>query len=78
MRSSSNSQSPEITDPVLATRDVVELVGLHQVTIWRLCREGQFPAPMKITGRKNGWLRSEIINWLATRPHAAYGAARAA
>ena len=27
---------------------------------------------MKITERKNGWLRSDILAWLAKRPHANY------
>jgi predicted DNA-binding transcriptional regulator AlpA len=79
MRERSDSQSQEIADPILATRDVVALIRLHPVTIWRLCRAGDFPLPIKLTGAKtkngrNGWPRSQIIKWLATRPTANYGA----
>ena len=70
---STNTQSQESTDRVLSTRQLSELTGLHAVTIWRLTRKGDFPAPMKITSRKNGWLLSQVMTWLADRPHANYG-----
>ena len=67
--------APEVSERILSTRQVTELTGLHAVTLWRRARKGDFPLPMKITERKNGWLYSEVMAWLATRPHANYGTA---
>jgi len=69
-----NTQSQESTDRVLSTRQLSDLTGLHPVTLWRMARRGDFPAPIKMTSRKNGWILSQVMAWLANRPHAGYGA----
>jgi prophage regulatory protein len=69
-----NPQSLEVSDRVLNTRQVADLTNLHPVTLWRLARRGEFPAPIKITARKNGWPLSTVLAWLSQRPHANYGA----
>src|ERR1700730_12177668 len=65
--------APEVSERILSTRQVTELTGLHAVTLWRRAKSGDFRLPMKITERKNGWLYSEVMAWLAQRPHANYG-----
>jgi len=49
------------------------MLGLNAVTLWRMCREGRFPAPIKLTERRNGWPANQIEEWLTPRPRANYG-----
>jgi predicted DNA-binding transcriptional regulator AlpA len=72
------TQSPEVTDRILSTREVSQMTGLHPVSLWRHAKNRTFPLPLKITERKNGWRHSDIVAWLANRPHANYGTHAAA
>jgi predicted DNA-binding transcriptional regulator AlpA len=67
--------SAEFTERILSTKEVAAMTNLHPVTLWRLARrpESGFPAPIKLTQRKNGWPLSQIVAWLAKRPSAIYG-----
>jgi len=61
-------------DQILTTRDVVAIVGHHRCTLFRWMSAGQFPYKHSFRGRKVGWLRSDIEEWLAgdtmdSRPH---------
>jgi prophage regulatory protein len=42
-------------------------IDYSPTTIWRLCKSGQFPAPLKLGARKNAWRQSDIENWIASR-----------
>lgn len=56
---------------ILRTRAVCTLTGLSRVTIWRLVRDGKFPRPVQLTGRRaTGYYRSDVEGWLAARPQA--------
>lgn len=65
---------PEVSRCVKAEADVIrskqlrQLTGLSRTTIWRLEREGDFPARIRLTRTGVGWRRTEIETWLATRP----------
>lgn len=55
--------------PMILTRDQVsKLLGLGVLSIWRLRREGSFPGPIRLTGKKIGFYRDEIVEWARTRP----------
>jgi prophage regulatory protein len=41
---------------------------LSRSTIEEERRQGRFPAPRKLSGKRVGWLVSEIEEWLASRP----------
>lgn len=45
-----------------------EFVALSPATIERLVREGQFPKPRQLAGRRVGYIVSEIEEWLHSRP----------
>jgi predicted DNA-binding transcriptional regulator AlpA len=47
---------------------VEHLVGLTRSSILRLVQERRFPAPLAITPYSPRWLRSELVQWLASRP----------
>jgi predicted DNA-binding transcriptional regulator AlpA len=49
--------------------DLHAVTGLKDSRIDELIREGQFPAPIKLTdgGRASGWLESDLIEWQKRR-----------
>jgi predicted DNA-binding transcriptional regulator AlpA len=53
---------------ILKAKEVIALIGLSRVTIWRLERLGQFPRRVLISPRRVGWFESEIMEWLLSRP----------
>jgi prophage regulatory protein len=63
---------------ILNSRQVTELLGVNVVTLWRMCRDGRFPAPIKLSIRKNGWPSAEVYTWIANQPRANYGGDRTA
>ncbi|MDJ1634556.1 helix-turn-helix transcriptional regulator [Rhizobium rhizogenes] len=48
---------------ILRRHDVEKLTGLARSTIYAKISSGEFPKPVKITGRSVGWLETEITNW---------------
>lgn len=47
---------------------VVQAVALSESTVQELVRQGQFPAPRQLSGRRVGWLVRELEAWAETRP----------
>ncbi len=47
---------------------VLERTGLSRTTIWRLEREGLFPARRRLGPNSVAYLESEIDEWVAGRP----------
>ena len=43
-------------------------------TVWRMVKEGKFPAPIDAGGRP-AWLPEELHEWKMTRAHIRYGQA---
>jgi prophage regulatory protein len=53
-------------------RPAVESVtGLSRSTIYNLMSKGEFPRPVRLTGKAVAWPEKAILEWLATRPVAA-------
>jgi prophage regulatory protein len=44
------------------------MTGLSKTTRWRMIRLGKFPASRKISNRCVGWIRTEVQDWLRSRP----------
>jgi len=55
-------------DGIMPWEDVQLLTGLSRPTIWRLEREGRFPARVQISSNRVGWYGHEIKAWLESRP----------
>jgi len=55
------------TDTVLTTRELLKRIPLNRSTIWRMVREGRFPAPIQLTAARIGWRWSTVAAWLAER-----------
>lgn len=45
--------------------------GLRKTAIMALIAKGEFPAPIKLTSRRNVWLKHEIVAWQLGRISAA-------
>ena len=45
-------------------RMVSEKTGLAVSSIWRLARQGQFPAPVRLSPGCTAWFEHEIDAWL--------------
>lgn len=50
---------------------VEEITGLSRSTIYALMARGEFPKPIKITGKAVAWPESAIAAWLHERASAA-------
>jgi len=52
---------------ILRLKAVCTLTGLSRSTLWRMCRRGEFPQPLKLTARLIGWRAAEVHRWLDSR-----------
>ena len=60
-------------DRVLKMYEVVEMTGLSRRSIHRLVEAGTFPVQVAVdpvnTPTTMGWRRSEVLQWMASRPN---------
>jgi prophage regulatory protein len=49
---------------VLTLAEVVAKVGAGKSTIYAMISRGEFPAPIKLSIRKSGWILSEVDSWI--------------
>lgn len=47
--------------------EVIERTSLSRSTIYEMMAQGRFPRPVKLNLRSNGWVESEINDWLDSR-----------
>lgn len=61
--------STDITLPrrTMRIRMVAEKTGLATSSIWRLARQGQFPAPVRLSPGCTAWFEHEIDAWLNSK-----------
>lgn len=62
---------PKPIDPIHRLPNVKTLCGLSRSSIYRLVKEGAFPAPIKLGERASGWRQSDIESWLESRAQVA-------
>ena len=53
---------------ILRRPQVEALIGLRKSTLYKLIKDGQFPAPIKITKRAVGWRAVDVDQWLQSLP----------
>ena len=53
-----------MTERILRPREVEELLGVSESTLYRYSRNGNFPAPIKLSPRRRGWPKSVVEEWL--------------
>lgn len=54
-------------DQLLDTAEVCRVVGLSRQEIWRRRRDGSFPEPVRLGGRRVGYSASELQAWMKAR-----------
>lgn len=52
---------------LLRANDVIKILGISLVTLWRMRRAGQFPEPVSISVRAVGWKEATIHEWVESR-----------
>lgn len=52
---------------ILKRSEVVKLVGLSPTTIWRMYKNGSFPAPIQLSSRRVGWDLDAVEEWVNRR-----------
>ena len=57
-----------VTPIFLDLPTVAEVVALSESTVQELVRQGQFPQPRQMSGRRVGWLVKEVQEWAESRP----------
>jgi len=50
---------------MLAEGEVLKIVPVSPVTLWRMVKRGEFPSPTFITANKKIWFADEVIDWQA-------------
>ena len=58
---------PQLQDALLRLPDVRKATALSRATIYRLEREGNFPARVAIGERSVAWRSSQVSEWIAAR-----------
>jgi predicted DNA-binding transcriptional regulator AlpA len=51
---------------LLRKREVMQMTGLSQATIWRYTRRKNFPAPVYLSQNRSAYFADEIQAWLKT------------
>ncbi|PSW68735.1 AlpA family phage regulatory protein [Photobacterium kishitanii] len=51
--------------PILKRKDMVEILGISRVTLWRYMTKGVMPSAVIVNGRILGWKEKDIEDWLS-------------
>ena len=49
---------------ILSGKEVQQMVNLGRTSIYLKVKNKEFPAPLVISATKNGWLLSEVQEWI--------------
>lgn len=49
---------------LLRARQVLTVTPFSSPTLWRRCKTGEFPAPVRLEGRITAWRWGEVRAWL--------------
>ena len=50
---------------IIRREEVTRLTGIARATLYKLIKEGKFPAPLRLGERSVGWRLADIDKWLA-------------
>ncbi|MBS0476283.1 MAG: AlpA family phage regulatory protein [Proteobacteria bacterium] len=68
MSKTDNSRKVVIPPIFLDLPTVADVVALSESTVQELVRQGLFPKPRQMSGRRVGWLIREVQEWAESRP----------
>ncbi|MEJ6066557.1 AlpA family phage regulatory protein [Psychrobacter sp. 16-Bac2893] len=49
---------------MMRAKQVLELVPFGRASLWKFAKNGQFPAPIRVTGGITAWHNKDVIEWL--------------
>lgn len=49
---------------ILRTTELLALIGVSRMTLWRWLKAGTFPQPIKLGTRAVGWRKAEVEEWV--------------
>jgi prophage regulatory protein len=52
-------------DDLLSRREVIRRTSLSGPTLWRRCKDGSFPSPLKIGPNRVAWARTDVEAWMS-------------
>ncbi len=52
---------------VIRTQEVCDKIAVSRTSLWRLCKNTDFPKPIHLGGKIAGFLEHEIDAWLAAQ-----------
>jgi prophage regulatory protein len=55
-------------EKIIREPEMLRLVGLSRTTLWRREQAGDFPKRRQLSNRSVGWVMSEVMEWISTRP----------
>jgi len=61
------SNSPLGLRPMLRQPAVLKIHPVHPTTLWRQCKSGLFPPPVRIGPNAVAWFQDEVEAWQASR-----------
>lgn len=56
------------TERLLSMAEVAKICGLSKVTLWRMRKEGRFPAPLELGAKTLRWRESAVLAWIEGLP----------
>ncbi len=57
---------------VLRLRQVIEITGMPRSSIYEAMKRAGFPKSIHLHGRAVGWIKAEVIEWVASRREACH------
>jgi len=60
----------EKQDRIIRKTELLSIIPLSHVTIWRMEKAGKFPKRVQIGGNSVGWLVSEVNQWMKQKAEA--------
>lgn len=67
-----------MTNRLIRRPEVERLTGLPRSSLYRAIELGEFPRPVRLTGRTVAWPEVEVINWVEAKIAEARGEDQAA
>ncbi len=52
---------------LIRLKEVMRLTGLARSTVYKVMKEGRFPASVALRGKAVAWVESEVQEWIPAR-----------
>jgi len=62
----SNASNDWQDERLLSAKDLAEILGCSQRSIWRLCSSGRLPSPVRLGPRLVRWRAKDVERWLGS------------